>query len=202
MGVGGPAPHLHVRQRLGRSANWAILCEDLPEEANRVELSKTLADSSGVAAPKITYRLSENSQSNIDWQVARAAESLEAAGAWDIEIQQRLPNGHFMGTARMGDDPSSSVVDRWCMTHDVANLGIIDGSVFVTAGSANPTSTIAALALRAADRLIERRAEIPLPQRQVSVAGFQAPTIATPETSPARIRPTIDPTLRRWLNLL
>ena len=56
-------------------------------------------------------------------------------------------NSHHLGTARMGDDPATSVVDRWCMTHDVPNLGIVDGSVFVTAGAVNPTSTIGALAL-------------------------------------------------------
>jgi choline dehydrogenase-like flavoprotein len=199
-GVWGPAHHLHVHQRLGRSAQWAVLCEDLPEDTNRVELSPTLVDSSGIAAPKISYRLSENSAANLDWQVARASESLEAAGAWDIEIHRRLPNGHFMGTARMGNDPSTSVVDQWCMAHDVANLGIIDGSVFVTAGSANPTTTIAALALRAAERLIERRADIPVPQRPVSIGGFQALSVNAPET--VTIRPNIDRALRRRLNRL
>ena len=182
-GVWGAAHHLHVRQRLGRSASWAILCEDLPEETNRVELSDTLVDSSGLAAPKITYRLSDNSVSNLRWQVARATESLEAAGAWDVQVHERLPNGHFMGTARMGDDPSTSVVDRWCMAHDAPNLGIIDGSVFVTAGSANPTTTIAALALRAAERLVERRADIPVPERPASVGGFQALSIDRPHST-------------------
>jgi hypothetical protein len=150
------------------------LCEDLPENTNRVELSTELFDSSGIPAPKITYRLAENSVAMIDWQVARAMESLQAAGAWHVESQCRIPNGHFMGTARMGDGPSSSVVDRWCMAHDVPNLGIIDGSVFVTAGCANPTSTIAALALRAAEHLIETRDDIPVPQHASKVVGYQA----------------------------
>ena len=66
-GVWGTGHHLHVRQRLGRSASWAILCEDLPEETNRVELSKTVVDSSGLVAPKITYRLSDNTASNLGW---------------------------------------------------------------------------------------------------------------------------------------
>ena len=208
-GVWGPDHHRHVRQRLGRSPSWAVLCEDLPEETNRVELSKTLVDSSGIAAPKISYRLSDNTAANLDWQVARASESLEAAGAWDIQVHRRLPNGHFMGTARMGDDRSSSVVDRWCMSHDVANLGIIDGSVFVTAGSANPTTTIAALALRAAERLIERRADIPTPQRPVSVAGFQALSVTRPadlDNGPVAVAVSmpapIAPPLRRRLNRL
>src|SRR5439155_88752 len=58
-GAWGAEHHRHVRERLGRSVMWAVLCEDLPEDTNRVELSSTLADSSGIPAPKITYRLSE-----------------------------------------------------------------------------------------------------------------------------------------------
>lgn len=56
--------------------------------------------------------------------------------------------GHLLGTARMGHDPKSSVVDEYGRAHDVPNLVISDGSIFVTGGAANPTSTITALALR------------------------------------------------------
>jgi hypothetical protein len=73
-----------------------------------------------------------------------------------------------MGTTRMGNDPATSVVDRWNLSHDVPNLGVIDGSVFVTAGGVNPTATIAALALRAAEQLLERRASIPRPDHAIS----------------------------------
>ena len=65
--------------------------------------------------------------------------------------------GHLLGTARMGDDPGSSVVDRFGRAHEVENLYVVDGSVFPTAGGANPTSTIVALAARTADHLIETR---------------------------------------------
>jgi choline dehydrogenase-like flavoprotein len=60
---------------------------------------------------------------------------------------------HLLGTARMGDDPASSVVDSVGRAHDAPNLWIVDGSVFVTAGALNPTSTIQAIALRSADAL-------------------------------------------------
>jgi hypothetical protein len=70
----------------------------------------------------------------------------------------------------MGDDPRQSVVDRWGMTHDIPNLGIIDGSVFVTAGAVNPTSTIAALALRSVDHLIGRRRSVRVPEPATSFA--------------------------------
>jgi len=56
-----------------------------------------------------------------------------------------------MGTCRMGDKPYGSVVDSWGRCHDMPNLFIVDGSVFVTGGGVNPTPTIQALALRTAD---------------------------------------------------
>ena len=54
---------------------------------------------------------------------------------------------HLMGTARMGTNPTNSVTNKYGQTHDVRNLFIIDGSLFVTSGAVNPTSTIQALAL-------------------------------------------------------
>jgi choline dehydrogenase-like flavoprotein len=56
----------------------------------------------------------------------------------------------------MGDDPATSVVDRFGQAHDVANLYVMDGSVFVTSGPMAPTASICANALRCTDRLIER----------------------------------------------
>jgi choline dehydrogenase-like flavoprotein len=62
-----------------------------------------------------------------------------------------------MGTARMGKDPRRSVVDAWNRAHDVPNLFVVDGSSFTTCAAVNPTSTIGALALRAADGIWQRR---------------------------------------------
>jgi choline dehydrogenase-like flavoprotein len=63
---------------------------------------------------------------------------------------------HHMGTTRMSDDPRTGVVDRDCRVHGMANLFIAGSSVFPTGGSANPTLTIVALALRMADHLREQ----------------------------------------------
>ena len=65
-----------------------------------------------------------------------------------------------MGTARMGDDPAKSVVNKWGQSHDVDNLFIVDGSVFVTGAAVNPTPTIQALALRTADYIITNRQDL------------------------------------------
>jgi len=62
---------------------------------------------------------------------------------------------HLMGTARMGDDPETSVTDRFGRCHQVQNLFIADASTFVTASCLNPTATAQALALRTADHILE-----------------------------------------------
>ncbi|MEE8108479.1 MAG: GMC oxidoreductase, partial [Gammaproteobacteria bacterium] len=58
---------------------------------------------------------------------------------------------HLLGTCRMGNDPATSVVDKYHRTHDVPNLFICDGSSLVTSGRGQPTQTIQALAFRAAE---------------------------------------------------
>ena len=65
-----------------------------------------------------------------------------------------------MGTARMGKDPEKSVVDENCQSHDLENLFIVDGSVFVTGGGVNPTPTIQAIALKTSDYIIKSRTDL------------------------------------------
>ncbi len=60
-----------------------------------------------------------------------------------------------MGTARMGNDPKKSITDKWGRCHDVENLFIVDGSLFVTSSGVNPTPTIQALALRTGDYIVK-----------------------------------------------
>jgi len=152
---GDPATyHERVGRRLGHKLMWSIMSEDMPRPENRVVLSADLCDSSGMPAPRVLYRGGADVAANLDFNVAQAEAVFREAGAW--EVTSYNPAGqqaHLMGTARMGDDPASSVVDRWGMTHDVPNLGVIDGSVFVTSGPVNPTTTIMALAARTADHL-------------------------------------------------
>ena len=62
--------------------------------------------------------------------------------------------GHTMGGCRMGNDPKTSVVDRFHRAHDVPNLFVVDGSNFVTSARNHPTCTISALAYRAADHIV------------------------------------------------
>jgi choline dehydrogenase-like flavoprotein len=158
----GSGHHAAYQKYFGRSALVNICCEDLPEECNTVTLDPVLTDSDGIPAPKITYRLSDNSQRMMRHGVARASEALAAAGAFQINPSghSRHAGWHLMGTARMGTDPAKSVVNSWGRSHDVKNLFIIDGSIFVTAGAVNPTTTIQALALYVADSMKKNLANL------------------------------------------
>ena len=154
----GPDHHRVYRKLFRHRTGMFAICEDLPEEHNRVTLDPVLKDSSGIPAPKIDYTLSENSRCMLDHAVARAGEILRAAGAHDVWSQAPIPDGgwHLMGTARMGTDAARSVVNEWGRSHDVKNLFIVDGSIFVTAAGVNPTRTIQALALYVADNIKRR----------------------------------------------
>jgi len=158
----GDAVHDNVAAWLGRTAIWGLSCEDLPDPDNRVELDPTLTDSDGLPAPRLIYRVSEDCHRMLAFNTAKAEQSLREAGAYRTEATGLIPDlgWHLLGTARMGDDPETSVVDRWNRVHDVPNLMIVDGSTFVTGSSVNPALTTAAVALRAADRLVAGRRDI------------------------------------------
>lgn len=157
--VWGDAFHRRTRRTMGRAFEWGITAEDLPDADNRVTLDPVLTDAHGIPAPKITYRNSENTVRMMDFNLARAKEAHEAAGAVEVHLTPLMRDcgWHIMGTARMGVDPTESVIDPWNRSHDVPNLYIVDGSAFVTSAAANPTATIAALTLRAAENLIANR---------------------------------------------
>ena len=154
----GEGHHSAFRRVFEHTAGMVSICEDLPEEHNRVTLDPMLKDAHGVPAPKIHYTLSENTSKMLDFSLARGTEIMKAAGAYDVATTAplRYAGWHLMGTARMGTDPERSVVNEWGRSHDVKNLFIVDGSIFVTSAGVNPTSTIQALALYIADSIQQR----------------------------------------------
>lgn len=154
----GAGHHDAYRKLHNRIAGMVAICEDLPEEHNTVTLDPSIKDAHGIPAPKMTYSISDNSQKMLDFAVARATETLRAAGATDVIIESPLASGgwHLMGTARMGKDPQKSVVNEWGRSHDVKNLFIVDGSIFVTSAGVNPTRTIQTLALYITDQIKKR----------------------------------------------
>jgi len=143
----------------------AIVSEDLPSVDNRVSLDPTLTDSDGIPAPRIEYRREQNNLDLLSWHSDRAREALQAAGATHVLVDPIMPEqpGHLLGTARMGDDRATSVVDQFGRAHDVPNLFVVDGSIFVTGGGVNPTNTICALALRCAAEIVRAANLQPVP---------------------------------------
>jgi choline dehydrogenase-like flavoprotein len=158
----GAGHHAAFRRLNGHRLGVSAICEDLPEEHNRVTLDPVLKDSHGIPAPRVDYTIGENSARMLEHGIARGKEILAAAGATDICINCPILYGgwHLLGTARMGTDPGRSVVNEWGRSHDVKNLFIVDGSVFVTSGGVNPTSTIQAIALYIADQMKQRLANL------------------------------------------
>lgn len=155
----GPNLHELVSRRFGHTIVWGIIGEDLPEESNQVLLDPELTDSDGIPAPKLRYKVSENSEKMLKFHEERCVEACKAGGAKELSIVHQMPDTgwHLLGTCVMGDDPRKSVVDQWGRCHDVPNLMVFDGSTFPTSAGLNPTATIMSVALRQTRRLIEER---------------------------------------------
>ena len=125
--------------------------ECMPRLDNRVELADE-KDKYGLPITRITFGWGENDKALIDHGLDQMEQSLRAAGATDVFRQSEDAN-HLGGTAPMGDDRRTSVVDADCRSWDIPNLFVCDGSVFPTVGGVNPSLTIQAIALRTADRI-------------------------------------------------
>ncbi len=137
----------------------------LAMESNNVTLDPTVRDRYGLPAARMTYLDHDDDLAMGRFLQGKAIDMMEAAGARKVVAEESGPttvSAHLMGTCRMGNDPATSVVDRYHRSHDVPNLFICDGSSFVTSGRGQPTMTIQALAFRAADHIAEfaRRNEI------------------------------------------
>jgi choline dehydrogenase-like flavoprotein len=137
----------------------------LAQETNNITLDPDLKDAAGRPALRVTYQDNENDLALIRFMQDRAVEILEAAGAktiWRDPVVSETVFAHLLGTCRMGNDPTASVVDAFHRSHEVPNLFICDGSSMVTSGRGQPTMTIQALAFRAAEHIagFARRGEI------------------------------------------
>lgn len=127
--------------------------EVLPNPENAVTLSDE-KDEYGLPRPLVTFSYGENDNKLIAHGVEKANEIMKAAGGRPAFV---IPDtAHLHGGCRMGDDPQTSVVNKYCQSHDIPNLYVCDASVFVTSGGANPTETVMAIAAWTADHLIEK----------------------------------------------
>ncbi len=151
-GLWGKALRRHM---LGynHAAGINILGECLPYEGNYMELSDEL-DARGLPKPRVYFTNGENERRLTAHAESVMREIWGQAGALDVWAYPR--NAHTIGTCRMGTDPNNAVVDTDGRSFEVPNLYISDNSTFPSALSANPALTIMALALRTADRFLER----------------------------------------------
>jgi choline dehydrogenase-like flavoprotein len=136
--------------------NFAITtaATSLPMLRNNITLDPNHADPFGRPALRVTYSDHPDDLAMTAFLQEKALAVLDAAGAqrtWHTEVGEETIGAHLLGTCRMGNDPETSVVDRWHRSHDVSNMFICDGSSMVTSGRGQPTLTIQALAFRAAD---------------------------------------------------
>lgn len=138
-------------RRYNHQAGLKIVGEMMPQERNRVTLADE-KDAAGLPVARVSYSLCDNDRRLIAHSLGFMGRALDAAGAHDI-WEQPDDTCHLNGTARMGDDPATSVVDADCRSWDIRNLWICDGSVFPTVGGVNPSLTIQAIACRTADRI-------------------------------------------------
>jgi choline dehydrogenase-like flavoprotein len=134
--------------------------ESLARDDNFVSIDPNLKDAWGIPALHISMTHGENERLLHEDAAATAGEMLEAAGAKNIEIRSAVAEPgmaiHELGTARMGNDPKTSVTDSYCQLHDVKNVFAMDGACFVSSACQNPTLTMMALTVRACDHLIDR----------------------------------------------
>jgi choline dehydrogenase-like flavoprotein len=138
-------------------AAFGLLGEILPWPENRVTLADE-KDRFGLPVAHVSFNLHDNDKKLIKLAKEKTMEVMAAAGA--SEVVQEARYAHLVGAARMGSDPTTSVVDKFGRTHDIANLFVCDGSIMPTQGSANPGLTIQALAARSADYLVSQGARI------------------------------------------
>jgi glucose dehydrogenase len=143
-----------VRQSFGHEISVEAAIEQLPDPGNAVSLDPDLRDCFGDPAPRITYSFGAYEKTSLEEAIKLARQILAATGA-EVdggEVESGFA-GHPMGTCRMGNDPDTSVVDRNLRAHEVSNLFIVGASAFVTGSSLQPSTTIAALAIRAAEHI-------------------------------------------------
>jgi choline dehydrogenase-like flavoprotein len=154
-GLWGEALHGEM-EKYNHQAGLKIVGETLPQEMNRVTLADE-KDQYGLPIARITHSLCDSDKRLIEHSLNFMSTALEAAGGKEI-WRQEDDTCHLNGTARMGDDPRTSVVNADCRSWDIPNLWICDGSVFPTVGGVNPSLTIQAIACRTADRIAALRA--------------------------------------------
>jgi choline dehydrogenase-like flavoprotein len=155
----GRAHKLFMRQWYRRSIIVMGPVQEMPVFESRVQADPKVKDFWGIPVARLSGHRHPNDQVVAEFLASKAELWLKEAGAtttWTSLPGTGLSGGqHQAGTCRMGDDPKTSVVDKYCRVHDVDNLFVVDGSVHVTNGGFNPALTIMAIAYYASDHMLK-----------------------------------------------
>ncbi len=155
-GLRGVALQKAIVDRTAREIRFGTLTEQLPDPANRIVPDDAKRDALGLPRPRIAYRLDAYTLAGLAEARRIHEETFVRMKATEIHHNpdaQFQGAGHVLGTTRMGKDARSSVVDGDLRAHDHRNLFLVGSGAFPTGGAANPTLTIAALALRSVDAI-------------------------------------------------
>jgi len=148
-----------LKEALTAPGSWGIgitgFGECLPNPQNRVTLNKDKRDVNGLPTLNVDATWGDNEKAMRKDMKESAAEMLEAAGFKNVNIFDNADNMglgiHEMGTARMGKDPKTSVLNKWNQVHEAPNIFVTDGAAMTSSGCQNPSLTYMALTARAAD---------------------------------------------------
>jgi choline dehydrogenase-like flavoprotein len=154
---------MELKNRLRTPGPWRMglwgFGEMLPNYDNYITLDRHVTDAWGIPALRIHCTIGDNERAMRRDMATAGAEMLEAAGCTDVsgnEDVYRPGEGiHEMGTARMGRDPETSVLNSWNQLHDVPNVFVTDGACMTSAACQNPSLTYMALTARACDYAVE-----------------------------------------------
>jgi len=144
----------------GSCVSGSIYGERVPRFENHVRINKTVTDAWGIPVLHVDVKDSDN-ELNMAKDAANTMEELFRTAGWEIlsKTDRFYPPGysiHEVGTCRMGDNPKTSVLNKWNQSHDIRNLFVVDGAAFVTCGWQNPTMTIVSLSMRASEYLADQ----------------------------------------------
>ncbi|HZM86391.1 MAG TPA: GMC family oxidoreductase [Blastocatellia bacterium] len=149
-----------VRDYAGAFMSMGAFGEVLARYENYVDIDPSVKDKWGVPVLRFHYKFGDNEKKMADDMADTAQEMFTEAGFEIVDLSRRiLTEGwsiHELGTARMGTDPKTSVLNQFEQSHDVKNLFVVDGSAFASASCQNPTWTIMALAWRSCDYLADQ----------------------------------------------
>jgi len=154
-GVRGHQMIATLRDEIARHLRLNCSAETLPDRNNRITLDDTLRDSAGILRPKVYFKVDDYTHRGLAYAIKATQRVFTALNAREVKTNTPyLSSAIIGGTTRMGRDPKTSVVDTTLRAHDHPNLFILGTGAHLTAPVNAPTLTVAANALRAAERIL------------------------------------------------